>query len=123
MVIKLTLTENHLKLIPFFFMHNVDDNVVGISKDHVFFLGSHLLDDMAMILGLMDKAIPHSEYSPEGRAFEDETEKYMLELHKYIIDNLHLIELLIHQFVCKGGLTAGTYRCLDSDYIWEKVEE
>ena len=121
MVIKLTLTEDHLKLIPFFFIQEVNDDIVGVTKEPLFFLGSHLLDDMAHILGLMDKAIPNSELDPNGRSFDDETEQYMLDIHKYLVDNLYYIELLIHQMAIKGGITPGTYRCLDSDFIWEKI--
>ena len=41
-----------------------------------------ITEDMALILGLMDKAIPNTEDDPNGRAFEDEAESYMLELYE-----------------------------------------
>lgn len=123
MIKKITLTEDHIKLIPFFYLQELDEDiVVGVSKEQMFCLGSHLLEDMAMILGLMDKAIPNTEDNTNGRAFEDEAEKYMLSLYDFMSQNLYLIEQLIHQFVVKGGITPGTYRCLDTDLIWEKID-
>ena len=121
MIKKITLTEDHLKLIPFFFIQEFDDNEVGVTKEQMFSLGSHLLEDMAMILGLMDKSIENTSESSYGRAFDDETEKYLLELHKYIVDNLLYIETIIHQFVIQGGITPGTYKSLDNVLIWEKI--
>ena len=78
MVIQLQLTKNHLKLIPFFFIQELDDDKIGVDKNIMFNMGSHLLEDMAIILGLEDKAIKNSQFDAEGRAFDDETEKYML---------------------------------------------
>lgn len=121
MVKKITLTEDHIKLIPFFFIQEFGDNEIGVTKEQLFNLGSHLLEDMAMILGLSDKAINNTSYDADGRAFDDETEKYMLDLYNYIVDNLYYIELIIHQFVIKGGITAGTYKALDNELFWEKV--
>lgn len=121
MVVKITLTENHLKLIPFFFIQEFNDNEIGVTKEQMFNLGSHLLEDMAMILGLNDKAIDNTNDDADGRAFDDDTEKYMLDLYNYIVENLYYIELLIHQFAIKGGLTAGTYKALDNELFWEKI--
>lgn len=121
MVKKITLTEDHIKLIPFFFVQEFGDNEIGVTKEQLFNLGSHLLEDMAMILGLSDKAIKNTTYDADGRAFDDETEQYMLELYNYIVDNLYYIELIIHQFAVKGGVTVGTYKALDNELFWEKV--
>lgn len=121
MVKKITLTEDHIKLIPFFFIQEFGDNEIGVTKEQLFNIGSHLLEDMATILGLTDKAIPNTNYDADGRAFDDKTEKYMLDLYNYIVDNLYYIELIIHQFVIKGGITAGTYKALDNELFWEKV--
>ena len=117
MVKKITLTEDHIKLIPFFFVQEFGDNEIGVTKEQLFNLGSHLLEDMAMILGLSDKAINNTSYDADGRAFDDETEKYMLDLYNYIVDNLYYIELIIHQFVIKGGITAGMYKDLDNELL------
>ena len=132
MIIKLELTEDHLKLIPLFFIKesNVEVNgldtheehdSVRLDKDHLYCLGSHLLEDIAIALGLQDKAIKGTEESADGRAYPDDVEQHMMSVHKYIVDNLYYIECLIHQFVVKGGLTAGTYKAKDNDLIFEKV--
>ena len=120
MVKKITLTKDHLKLIPFFLIQENDDENICISKEQLFNLGSHLLEDMAMILGMEDKAIPNTSENEFGRAFEDETETYLLDLHNYLITNLSDIETLIHQYVTIGGLTEGTYKSLDNELIWTK---
>ena len=87
MTIKITLTDDHLKLIPMFFVQEFNDDEVGITRKQMFNIGSHLLEDMAIILNLMDKAIPNTEDDPNGRAFEDEAESYMLELYNYLNEN------------------------------------
>lgn len=122
MIVKLKLTEEHLKLIPFFFVQEFGDNEVGVSREHMYSLGSHLLEDMAVVLGLMDKAVPNTKDDVNGRAFDDETEAHLLGLHDYIVSHLYLIETLVHQFVVNGGLTPGEYKAVDSELIWSKVE-
>ena len=122
MVKKITLTEDHLKLIPMFFIQEFDDNIVGVTREQMFSLGSHLLEDMAHILGLMDKAIPNTKNDPQGAAFYSETEKYMLGIFDYINENLFYIESIIHQFVCVGGIGVGTYKCKEEDLIWTKED-
>lgn len=120
MIVRLTLTEDHLKLIPFFFLQEIGDTEVSVDSKHLFLLGSHLLEDMAAILGLQDKVITASKNDIDGAAYVDEAEEYMLELYQYIKDNLYYIETLIHQFIVKGGLTVGTYKAFDNELIWEK---
>lgn len=121
MVKRLTLTNDHLKLIPFFYINSNNGNDVNINTEYgLFNLNNRLIEDMCMILGYQDKAIPNTENDADGRAFDDETTKYMIDVFEYVEENLADIETLIHQFVVKGGLTEGTYKCLDSDMIWEK---
>lgn len=120
MIVRLTLTEDHLKLIPFFFLEEKGDTEVSIDSNHLFCLGSHLLEDMARILGLEDKAIPLTNDNADGTAYDDETEEYMLSLYDYLKENLYYIETLIHQLAVRGGVSAGTYKAVDSQLIWEK---
>ena len=122
MIITLNFKKDHLKLIPFFFVQEFEDDKVGIDTNIILNMGSHLLEDMAMILGLEDKALKNTQNDAEGRAFDEETEKYMLSLFDYIVDNFYYIETLIHQFVVKGGLTVGTYQAKDNELIWEKID-
>lgn len=118
MIKEIHLTKDHLKLIPFFFIQEMNDNEVSVSKEHMFNLGSHLLEDMATVLGLLDKAIPNTSDNPDGRAFEDDAEKYMLDIYHYLSDNLYYIETIIHQYAPLGGLHVGTYRASLTDLIW-----
>ena len=123
MIIELNLTKDHLKLIPFFFIQEFDDDKVGVDKNIMFNIGSHLMEDMAMILGLEDKAIQSTKFDVDGRAFDDETEAYMLSLFNFFNDNFYFIETLIHQYAVQGGLTEGTYKAIDSELIWKKNDE
>ena len=121
MIKRLTLTNDHLKLIPFFYINTNDGNDVNINTEYgLFNMNNRLVEDMCMILGLQDKAIPNTENDADGRAFDEETTKYMIDVYEYVMNNLADIETLIHQFVVNGGLTEGTYKCLDNDMIWEK---
>lgn len=120
---KIKLTEDLLKLITFFYIKEENDNQIIIDKNQLFNVGSHLLEDMAFILNKTDKAIKNSENHPDGRAFDDETEKYLLSLFDYLSENLYEIETLIHQFIFKGGLTVGTYACSKKDFIWTKLND
>lgn len=120
MLIKIKLTEEHLKLIPFIYLQEEGDNEVKIDRTHLFCLGSHLMEDMAMILGYEDKAIEGTENDPEGRAYPDDVEEHMLGLYSYMRDNLFYVESLVHYYATKGGLTEGTYKCRANELLWEK---
>lgn len=122
MIVRLHLNEDHLKLIPFFYINEIDDENIGISKDNLFNLNNRLLEDISMMLGLQDKAIENTKDDADGRAFDEETTQYMIDVYQYVKENLYYIETLIHQFIIKGGLTEGVYKCYDNDLIWEKCE-
>lgn len=122
MTIKLTLTDEHIKLIPFFFIQNEGDDRLVIDKRHLLSLGAHLLDDMAAILGYTEKAIEHTEDDPDGRAYPDDIEEHLLSIHKYITENLFYIESLIHQMCICGGISEGTYVCKAKELIWSKKD-
>lgn len=124
---KLTLTKDHIKLINLInpTMIGYKDSTSGEKKKGIFIdkenpyvlLGR--LSDIAIALDMMDKAIPGTEYAPEGYAFPEDVEKYMLEVHHYIIDHILDIEVLIHQMVCVGGITEGEY--VEVDGIWKNI--
>lgn len=120
MIVRLELTKDHIKLFHFLYWQIDGDNKIFIDRNHLFNLGSHLLEDMAFILGLQDKAIKNTEESPDGRAFPDELEKYMLSLNDYIAENLYYILSLISTY--QGSLTEGVYKCHDNELIWTKEE-
>lgn len=121
MIIKLKLTEDHLKLVS---MLNIEENdsKVYLDKNIMLRLQSHILDDVAMALGLKDKAIPGTENDEYGCAYPDEVEEYMLSVYHYVSENLFYIETLLHQFATEG-VKSGTYKAKDSSLIWERVED
>ena len=121
MIITLNLTKDHLKLLSMLDINDEDDNVLTINRKILMTQQSHLLDDVATVLGLKDKVIKGTEEDPDGGAYPDEIEKYMLDTYKYVSDNLYYIETLLHQFVLQGGISEGTFKTSDKDMIWKKV--
>jgi hypothetical protein len=118
MILHLNLTEDHLKLVRFLNLDNTDDDFLKINKNVMLTMQTHILDDVAMILGLRDKAIKGTEEDADGAAYPDEVEKYMLDTYNYVSENLYLIETLLHQHVF-DGIKVGHYKAKDSDLIWE----
>ena len=86
------------------------------------FGGTYVLEDVALIIGKWGDFIPGTEYEPMGRRYPVELEEYMYGLYEYIVDNLVYIESLVHTYSCKGGLQVGTYRCIDYQLDWEKID-
>ena len=117
---KLTLTEDHLKLIPFILIKDEKDECLEIDRERMLILQTSLLEDVSLILGLRYKAIPNTEYAAEGRAFPEDVEQYMFDVYNYVRDNLYNIETLIHQFVCHGGITVGNYVYDEAASMWIK---
>jgi len=122
MIVHLHLTDDHLKLIKFIGFDESEDDVIKIDKRAMLSVRTHILDDVAMVLGLLDKAIPSTDEDPDGRAYPDEVEKHMLDTYNYVSENLYYIETLIHQR-CTEGTPAGHYKAKDNELIWEKVED
>lgn len=122
MILHLNLTEDHLKLVRFLNIEDKDDDFLKINKKVMLTMQTHILDDVAMILGLRDKAIKNTEEDADGAAYPDDVEKYMLDTYRYVSDNLYLIETLLHQHVF-DGIKPGHYKAKDSDLIFEYVEE
>jgi len=121
--IYVNLTEDHLKLIRNLNVQALTDETVGIAKDNLYG-GTYKYEQMALILGLADKAVPGTEEDMEnGTLYEKEAQLYMVELDKYINENLLNIEEILHQFCLKGGLTVGKYVCKDYQHIWHRVED
>ena len=85
------------------------------------FGGTYVLEDVALIIGKWGEFIPGTEYEPSGRRYPEELEEYMYGLYEYIVDNLVFIESLVHTYAFRGGLTAGTYKCIDYELDWEKI--
>ena len=120
MILHLNLTDDHLKLVRFLNVEDKDDDFLKINKKVMLTIQSHILDDIAMVLGLRDKAIPNTQEDADGAAYPDDVEKYMLDTYKYVSDNLYLIETLLHQRVFEG-VQSGEYVAKDNELIWEKI--
>ena len=123
MIKRIEVTEDLLKVIPIIFLqekNGFDNKTITIDTSHIFSIGFGLMEDMAMALGIYDRAIKGTEDDPEGKAFSEEDTEYMLSLHRYVVDNIYYIESLIHQYVVKGGLEKGVYKCKDNELIWTR---
>jgi hypothetical protein len=118
MIIHLNLTEDHLKLVRFLNVEDNDDDVLTINKHVMLTLQTHILDDVATILGFRDKAIKGTEEDPDGAAYPDDVEKYMLDTYNYVSQNMFYIETLLHQR-CTQGIVPGRYKANDADLLWE----
>ena len=97
------------------------DECLEIPKEGYLTITSHLLDDVAMVLGLRDQVIKGTEEDADGGAYPDDVEKRMLDAYNYVKDNLFYIETLLHQ-MCMEGIKVGKYKAHDRDLIWEKEE-
>jgi hypothetical protein len=121
MIKELKLTKDHLKLVALLNIEDIDDDAITINKSTILRLQSHLLDDVALVLGLTDKAIEGTKTDSDGAAYPDEIESYMLDTYNYVRENLYWIETLIHQYVMEG-VKPGTYQCTDNELIWAKID-
>ena len=122
MILHLNLTEDHLKLVRFLNIEDKHDDVLTINKKVMLTMQTHILDDVAMILGMKDKAIKNTTEDADGAAYPDDVEKYMLDTYHYVSDNMFLIESLLHQRVMEG-IQPGEYVCKDNEMVWTKKDE
>ena len=68
MILHLNLTDDHLKLVRFLNVEDKDDDFIKINKKVMLTIQSHILDDIAMVLGLRDKAIPNTQEDADAEA-------------------------------------------------------
>ena len=88
MIRKLTLTDEHLKLIenikfePFVFGADDKNGRFGWGIDqYSLFGGTYAMEDIALILGKWNEYIPGTENEPLGRRYPDELENHMRDLY------------------------------------------
>lgn len=103
-------------------IQDLGDNLYGIDNYNLWG-GTYIYEDMAYILGKMDKVVKGTEEDPDGPKFEEETAKYLEELASFIIENLSNIEEILHQFCTEGIHTGVTYVCKPNEHIWSKEEK
>ena len=80
------------------------------------------MQDIALILGKFDQFVPGTEEDPLGRQYPKELEDYWWGLYDYIYLNMEYIISLVFWSVRNGGLTPGTYKCIDTIKNWEKED-
>ena len=120
-IIKITLTEDHLKLLSQMRVIDQNDTFVGYDKYDLYY-SNLLLETIAIIIGKENEALPYTDMDADGKKFPEELSKYLIQLHEYICDNLLYIESIIHQFIFTG-VKPGTYKCKDYELIWEFVKK
>ena len=118
---KITLTEDHLKLLSQMRVIEQDDTFVGYNKYDLYY-STLLLETIAIIIGRENEALPYTDMDPDGKKFPEELTNYLIQLHEYICDNLLYIESIIHQFIFTG-IKPGVYKCKDYELIWSFSEK
>jgi hypothetical protein len=119
--ITINLTEEHIKLISQIRNERIDDIYIGYDTINPYG-GTYLMDDLAMILGYWDKAIPGTENQYDGRKFGLENEQKMIEVHSYLMENFQFILSIVIQFVTKG-IKPGKYTSIDTNLDWVYSEK
>ncbi len=118
----LTFNDEHIKLIKNFRTRQLNDANYTIDTFDLFG-GSYLYEDMALILGYMDKVIPGTMEDADGPKFEEDTMQHLMELDSFIVENFQHIEDILHQF-CDEGIQPGVkYWCKPTEGIWHKEEK
>ena len=119
---KLKFTEEHIKLIKNFRTRQLDDANFTINT-YDLFGGTYLYEDMALILGYMDKVIPGTMEDADGPKFDEETTQHLAELDAFMVENFQHIEDILHQFCDEGIKPDTTYWCNLNEGVWHKIDE
>lgn len=119
MKLKITLNEDHIKLIKNLWFQDFNSKV-GIDKFDIFG-GSRLWEDMARILGLNEHILVETTEDWDGAKFDKPTMERLRDLADFLDENLLSIEEILHQ-QCDNGIKAGTYTCLDNVRIWKRED-
>lgn len=119
---KLALGDDHLKLIREFNISSFDGGVgIPYTLNGGLLGGGKCVEDAALILGKSDMAIKNTADSADGRAFDDETERYLHTRCSYVMDNLEDIEKMLHHSVGRFNVTSGLYGYNNETALWEKI--
>ena len=120
MKIRIELTEEHIALIKNFKFKKINDALSGLDT-YDLYGGTYIWEDMAIILGKLDRAIPGTENDPDGRKFPRELMEHFKELDEFILNNLSNIDNILHQFA-EEGLKPGVYETIDYEQFWTKIK-
>jgi hypothetical protein len=114
--IKITLTDELLKLISNINVHKFDEfGTIGVDFENLYGESDYKYDDMAIILGFYHT----HRISKFGQiTYPEDKINLMDELDKYIIDNFQYITDIIFKNII-GGLKIGVYSKKNYMNIWE----
>lgn len=126
---KITVTDEHIKLLEnikfeeFVFDGDTINGRIGWGIDQYAPWGGNFpIEDIALILGYWDQALPESLDSYTGRRFPDELQNHLIDLYEDITENMEYYFSLLIKYGCNGGLKPGTYKCNPRLKEWTKVE-
>ena len=122
---KITITEDHIKLLQAIkfesFIFDGDSRngrfAWGIDQ-YAPWGGNFPIEEIALILGHWDDAIPESIDDYDGRKFPTELQN---KFHD-ITENMEFMFSLLIYYTDKGGLTPGTYKCNPRIKEWSKID-
>lgn len=117
--IKITFSEDHISLIKNLNFKEINDSKCCIDT-YDLWGGTFIYEQMALILGKMDKMYPGSDCDPLGPNFDDETLEYFNKLDSFIVEHLKDIIDILLQFCNEGIQTNVEYWCYDHERIWHK---
>lgn len=127
---KITLTDDHIKLLAainfetFVFDSNSRNGRIGWGIDqYAPWGGNYPIEDIALILGCLDKAIKGTENDIQGRQFPKELDNHLHDLYDDITENFEYMFSLLIWATDKGGLTPGTYQCNKRIREWKKISD
>lgn len=114
---KITITDEHIKLLQaikfeeFVFDGDSRNGRIGFGIDQYAPWGGNFpIEDIALILGHFQDAIPGTENDWNGRKFPEELQDKFFDLYEYISENMEYLFNLLIYYSDKGGLTPGTYK-------------
>lgn len=113
----LVLTKEHIQLMKNMRFRQFDDARYGVDS-YDLWGGSFIYEDMALLLGYMDKVIPETLDSPMGARYEDEYQDKMEILAGDFADHLADYEDILHQFCDRGGVLPGRYVSTSKHPLW-----
>jgi hypothetical protein len=126
---KFVITEDHIKLLQaikfetFVFDGDSRNGRIGWGIDQYGpWGGEYPIEDIALILGHFNDAIPGTENDWNGRKFPDELHDKFHTLYEEITENMELLFSLLIFYTDKGGLTPGTYKCNPRIKDWKKID-
>lgn len=126
---KITITEDHIKLLQAIkfesFIFDGDSRngrfAWGIDQ-YAPWGGNFPIEEIALILGHWDDAIPESIDDYDGRKFPTELQNKFHDLYDDVTENMEFMFSLLIYYTDKGGLTPGTYKCNPRIKEWTKID-